>query len=117
MSQVKKVLVTGGNGYVGNYMLKTMAMQYPEIEMLGMSRRGEPRSDDPITKTLPNVSFVKGNCLEPESYAESLNGVDAIIHTVGILIPNMKDPNRSFKAVNRDAAVNMATSLDKLAAE
>jgi nucleoside-diphosphate-sugar epimerase len=31
MSSVNKVLVTGSSGYVGNYILKTMAKAHPSI--------------------------------------------------------------------------------------
>ena len=117
MSQIKRVLVTGGNGYVGNYFIKTMALRYPDIEVVGMSRRGTPRSDDPVTKQLQNVSFIKGDCLKPESFKDSIQDVDAIIHTVGILFESKKDPQRTYAAVNRDAAINMAKVLNKSAEE
>ena len=50
MSLIRKVLVTGGNGYVGNYILKTLASKHPDIECIGMSRRGTARED--ATKNL-----------------------------------------------------------------
>ena len=63
---IKKLLVVGCTGYVGNNMIKTFARAYPHIQVVGMSRRGGPREN--ATAELPNVSFVKGDCLEPETF-------------------------------------------------
>ena len=49
MNNINRVLVTGGNGYVGNYIMKTFAQKYPDISIVGMSRRGEPREGETIT--------------------------------------------------------------------
>ena len=40
----------------------------------------------------PNVEYVKGNCLEPETFKDVLQDVDGLIHTVGTLIENKKKP-------------------------
>ena len=34
-----KVLVTGGTGYIGNYITKILAASHPDIEIISMSRR------------------------------------------------------------------------------
>jgi nucleoside-diphosphate-sugar epimerase len=38
-----KILVTGANGYVGNYVALTLAKKYPDVAVVGMSRRGTAR--------------------------------------------------------------------------
>ena len=40
---VKKVLVTGSSGYVGNYLLKSIARRNPAVQCIGMSRSGKVR--------------------------------------------------------------------------
>ena len=92
--------------------MKAFATQYPEIKIVGMSRRGQPREGETVTQTLPNVSYIKGNCLEPESFKNQIHDVDAIIHTVGILFPSWSNENLSYRVMNRDAAVNMARELN-----
>ena len=67
-------------------------------------------------RALSNVSFVKGNCLEPSTYRDHLNDVDAVIHTVGVLFDS-RDPTRSYRAMNRDCAVNIARDLNQTAVE
>jgi nucleoside-diphosphate-sugar epimerase len=113
MSAIKKILVTGANGYVGNYMIRSLASKHPDVQVVGMSRRGTPRNaSDP---TLTNLSYIKGNCLQPESFEESLRDVDSVIHTVGTLFGG-KGP-LSYTSMNRDAAVNMARVMNKFALE
>ena len=67
-STVKKVLVTGSSGYVGNYLLKNIALKNPTMQCVGMSRRGTPRKGEPKTATLHNVSYIEGDCLKPGSF-------------------------------------------------
>lgn len=74
-----------------------------------MSRSGKAR--ETATSNLENVSYIRGNCLEPESFRENLRDVDAVVHTVGTLLPSKK-PGLSYREMNRDAAVNMARELN-----
>ena len=99
--------MSGGNGYVGNYILKQSALRYPQIMHYAMSRRGELREGDNVVSKLDNVKALKGNCLHPETYPEELKEVDAIIHSVGALIDS-KNPEKSYKALNRDSCINLA---------
>ena len=116
MNKISKVLVMGGNGYVGNYVLKTMAKLHPEKAFIGMSRRGNQREGDKVVGQLENVCFIKGDALNPDSYKDQLKDVDAIISTLGVLFPSSAY-EKSYEAMNRDAAINLAKDLDKWAKE
>lgn len=61
------------------------------------------------------MSFIQGDALNPDSYKSQLQDVDAVIHTLGVLLPG--SGNRSYQAMNRDAAINVANDLDKWAKE
>jgi hypothetical protein len=76
---------------------------------VGMSRSGKARES--ATESLPNVSYMQGNCLEPETFKAALEDVDSVVHTVGTLLPSAK-PHLSYAAMNRDAAINMARELN-----
>lgn len=104
-------MVTGSSGYVANYIMKTFAKANPSIQVVGMSRSGKAREAE--TESLPNVSYVSGNCLEPETFKKALEDVDSIVHTVGTLLPSSL-PQKSYKEMNFDAAVNMARELNAL---
>ena len=110
---MKKVLVTGSSGYVANYIMKTLARKFPEVSVVGMSRSAKPRDDE--IKRLKNVSYVKGDCLDPKSFKEHVQDVDGIIHCVGTLFEKRGDPKASYLAMNRDTCVNMASELQDVA--
>lgn len=74
-----------------------------------MSRSARPRDEE--VKTLSNVSFVKGNCLDTNSFKDHLEDVDGIIHCVGTLIEKSGHPELSYDAMNRDTTINMAGEL------
>lgn len=109
----KKIMVTGSSGYVGNYIIKTLAKKHPDILVIGMSRSGLAR--EPETAKLSNVEYVKGDCLEPESFREHLTDVDGVIHCVGTLIEKKNNPKLTYNAMNRDSTINVAAELQDIA--
>jgi len=109
-----KVLVTGSSGYVGNAIIKKLAQTYPNLQVIGMSRTGLPRANSK-TELLENVSYQKGDCLQPDSFKDIVSEVDSVVHTVGTLIQDKSNPNLTYKAMNRDAAVNVANVLNESA--
>lgn len=106
-------MVTGSSGYVGNYIMKTLARRYPEVIVVGMSRSGLPREEE--TAKLDNVEYVRGDCLDPESFREHLHDVDGVIHCVGTLIEKRNNPKLTYDAMNRDSAINVAAELQDIA--
>ena len=68
---LNKILVAGSSGYVANYCLLTLAKRYPKVQVIGMSRSGKPRTPE-IMSNYPNVTYHKGNFLEPESFKDVL---------------------------------------------
>ena len=106
---MKKILVVGSSGYVGNYMMKTLARRYPQVAVVGMSRSAQPREEE--TARLPNVSYVNGDALEPESFKQYLQDVDGVVHCVGTLIEKKNNPKLTYNAMNRDTVINVAAEL------
>ena len=102
-------MVVGSSGFVGNYMMFTLAKRYPHVQVVGMSRSALPRDD--ATAKLPNVRYIKGDALNPESFNKHLEDVDGVIHCVGTLIEKKNNPNLSYNAMNRDTAMNVAAEL------
>ena len=112
---MKKIMVVGSSGFVGNYIMKSIAKKNPQLLVVGMSRSGRAREEE--THNLPNVSYVKGDCLEPESFRDHLSDVDGVIHCVGTLIEKRNNPKLTYDAMNRDAAINVAAELNDYAEE
>jgi hypothetical protein len=74
-----------------------------------MSRSAKPR--DKEVQELTNVSFVKGDCLDTNTFSHYLEDVDGVVHCVGTLIEKTGNPKLSYEAMNRDTAINMAGEL------
>ena len=111
----KKILVTGSSGYVANYIMLTMAKKYPQATVIGMSRTGKPRNQSNLD--IKNIEYTPGNCLEPETYKDVLQDVDACVHTIGVLVENKKNPQLTYQAMNADTVINMAKGLNETASE
>ena len=77
---MKKILVVGSTGNVGNYMMKNLARKYPHMAFVGMSRN--PRSVDEETSRFKNISYVRGDALDPYSFREHLEDVNAVVHCI-----------------------------------
>ena len=65
---IKRVLVTGGSGYIGSNICKIMAALNPHIEVVSISI--DPVSDqiqrDPYKARFKNIEFIEANCLDPQ---------------------------------------------------
>eukprot|EP00794_Sanderia_malayensis_P019890 gene19890-21832_t len=109
----KKILVTGGSGYVGSFILKYLAAKYPTYQLYSLNRSGKTR-DNKIAK-LKQIKTIKGNCLQPETFQDILEGCDGIIHSVGTLVGKGtgSDPE-SHQSLNRDSCINVATLFDEV---
>ena len=72
------VLVTGATGYVGSYLL-------PELLQRGHTVRALTRSPAPTLSAMEGVTTVRGDVTDPASLGGAFDGVDAVVHLVGII--------------------------------
>ncbi|GAQ38225.1 hypothetical protein AtubIFM55763_001382 [Aspergillus tubingensis] len=85
----KRVVVAGGNGFLGSRICKSAVARGWEVTSL--SRSGEPRWDT-VTGSLSrpswasSVEWAKADMLKPETYKPFLNGANAVVHSMGILL-------------------------------
>lgn len=77
--QIPKVIVLGGRGYVGSAICKELISA--GLRVVGISRSGtQPLTDEAWAN---DVEWVRGNALEPKTYASALPGTSAVISCVG----------------------------------
>ncbi|EFJ48658.1 hypothetical protein VOLCADRAFT_60325, partial [Volvox carteri f. nagariensis] len=74
-----KLLVFGGRGFVGSNVCKEAVGT--GLSVLGVSRSGTP----PLVREpwVDAVEWVRGNALEPQTFARHLEGADAVVSCIG----------------------------------
>lgn len=66
------MLIVGGRGYVGGHILNKAGMQ--GIAATSVSRRTPPHNEE----TNPNIKFIQGNAMDPETFEEAIKEADSI---------------------------------------
>jgi nucleoside-diphosphate-sugar epimerase len=98
-----KVLVTGGTGFIGAYIIK-------ELVEKGYSVRAIRRSNKlPFfisSEILNKVEWVNSDVLDVISLNEAMNGIDAIIHSAA-LVSFMKNERKQMYNTNVDGTANV----------
>lgn len=105
MSLKRKILVTGGTGFVGGALLRRLVAQ-PDLQVLAWIRRVDsvlPVGVVPVSVSL-NRTFAAGTQVE---------GVDTVIHCaarVHVMQDHATDPLAEFRKVNVDGTLELARS-------
>lgn len=73
-----KIFVTGATGFVGTQVLKLLLEYGHNVTVL-------VRNPDRLKISHKNISIKVGDILEPDSLQSTLNGMDVVIHLVGII--------------------------------
>lgn len=93
-----KVLVTGGSGFVGRAVVERLVEQ-------GHTPRVLVRNPQSLND-LPGIETITGDITRPETFSAQLQGLDAVIHLVGII---REYPGRgiTFDKLHRQATENV----------
>lgn len=81
---MKKVLITGGAGFVGYHLAKRLASRSYKITIADNFFRGKRNKDFEELIKLPNVTFIEGDLTKPQSWNKLGKGYDQVYHLVGI---------------------------------
>lgn len=99
----KKILVTGGTGFVGAYLLHYL------VVVGAKNIRAIKRSNSPmnLVSSIENkVEWVNGDLLDTTSIEEAMEGVDQVYHCAAIVSFNDKDRKQMFR-VNQNGTENI----------
>ncbi len=105
-----KVLVTGGTGFLGSYIIK-------ELVEKGYAVRAMRRTNK-IPSWLPSavfdkVEWVEGDVLDVIALEDAMEGVDTVIHSAAI-VSFVKKDRKSMYQINVDGTANMVNiALEK----
>lgn len=93
-----RVFVTGGTGFVGQYIVRQLLQTGHEVRCL--VRNAEER------RLGGGVELIVGDVLKPQTLASALEGMEAVIHLVGI-IEERPSKGVTFDAMHRQATINV----------
>lgn len=97
------VLVTGGTGFLGAYILKNLVEKGVAVRALRRSAK-LPFFIPP--QILDQVEWVEGDVLDTVSLDDALKGVDAVIHSAAVVSFHKADRKRLY-AVNVEGTANV----------
>lgn len=103
----KKLLITGGAGFIGSNLIEKFIKQDNEIVCLDNLATGKQKNIDPFLGN-PNFTFIEGDIRDLESCREAAKGMDVILHqaALGSVPRSIKDP-KTTNDVNIGGFVNM----------
>lgn len=102
-----KLLVTGGNGFIGAEVCRAAAAEGHEV--VGVGRSGRPRTREPWAD---GVRWVAADVFRPAAWTGHLRGCDAVVHCVGV-VRERPEHGVTFERVNGDAAVLVAGAAER----
>ncbi|MEL6615820.1 MAG: NAD-dependent epimerase/dehydratase family protein [Bacteroidota bacterium] len=92
------VLVTGASGYVGSHVVPALLAQGHTVRALSRSPEADPRE---------GVETVAGDVTKPASLEGAFEGVDAVVHLVGI-IDEKPSKGVTFERIHVDGTRHVA---------
>ncbi len=98
-----KVLVTGGTGFLGAYIIQELVQKGYDVRAI---RRGQQAPFYIPADILTKVEWVPGDILDTVSLDEAMQGVDSVIHAAGKVSFAEKDRNALFR-VNVEGTANV----------
>ncbi|KAI0798011.1 NAD-P-binding protein [Abortiporus biennis] len=86
----QKLLVVGGNGFVGSAVCKAALARGMQVTSISSSGKPytTPKGHSPAWTS--KVDWKAGDALRPETYAHLLPGTTAVVHTLGTLLEDPK---------------------------
>jgi nucleoside-diphosphate-sugar epimerase len=74
---VKRILVTGGSGFIGSALVKALVQDGNRVRVLDDNSRGAPRR----LKSVENdIEFIAGDIRDPHAVSKAVHGTDEVHH-------------------------------------
>jgi dTDP-glucose 4,6-dehydratase len=78
----KKLLITGGAGFIGSHFVRYMLNKYPDYQVVNLDALTYAGNLDNLTDIAdyPNYQFVKGDIADPETVERVMKDVDMVVN-------------------------------------
>ncbi len=103
------ILVTGGNGFIGRQVCKLAVANGHEVTSVARSGQPDAGKRGPWAD---DVTWVAADVFAPQNYREHLTGVDAVVHSIGI-IREHPEQGVTFERANGDAGILVALEAER----
>jgi len=107
LSEMKKVVVTGGAGFIGSHLAEELARRDYRVIILDDLSAGKIENiEDLLDKE--NVEFIKGSITDPPLLQELFRGVDYVFHQAAIpSVPRSIENPQASHEVNVGGTLNV----------
>jgi nucleoside-diphosphate-sugar epimerase len=103
LGEQKVILITGGTGFLGAYIIKNLVEKGHSVRALHRSSKLPFFIDQGIWS---KVEWVEGDVLDVVSLSEAMQGVDAVVHSAAI-VSFTKEKRKEMYRVNIDGTENV----------
>lgn len=101
------ILVTGGTGFLGSYIIKLLVEKGYRVRAIRRSSKLPTWMDESVFK---NVEWVEGDVLDVVALEEAMEGVEAVIHSAAV-VSFLKKERKTMYQVNIDGTANVVNLM------
>lgn len=77
---MKKVLITGGAGFIGSNFVHLMLKKHPEYKITVLDNLSYAGRKENLQDVLDKITFIKGDIRNKEDVEKAMNGCDEVVH-------------------------------------
>ena len=100
------ILVTGGTGFIGAYLLKELVLNNYKVSALHRQHNFPDFIDPSI---IQKVNWINGDVLDPLALETAMENADAVIHAAAVVSFHKKDHAKMMK-VNQEGTANVVNA-------
>lgn len=108
----KKVIVTGGLGFLGQYLVSTLTEKYPDLEIVVLARSKRPFFLSDFSKNHHIKIVYDTDTTVPSTIEEYFKGAETVFHTAALVSFWRKDKEKLFHQ-NVDGTENIVNLCKK----
>ena len=105
----KRVLITGGFGFLGQYLMKDILNEFPEVEIKILDKNPNPKSLLNFNYISKVTVSIKDIC-NYDSIKNEFNNIDLVINLIGLVSSSLKD-KKLLERVNFQGTKNILKAI------